>query len=327
MSITTSNKVNWLSVLQGWSILLVVIGHVNLTNVFADPRTPVNLEIMRIIYSFHMPLFMFTSGFLFYKTKMQKDKSYGEILKDRSKRLLIPYAFFTLTTFFLKYAFNPIMMRPVSFSGKEFIDIITFSSNPQGELWFLSTLFILFLFYPVYQWFLENHWKTALLFSIVLLLNLFFPEGILFLCISYAAFYMLFFYLGICFSKYEIWRYFDRISVLLVCTVFMIVSYSFPVYPLLKIFIGIFFSLALCLFLSKQVPAIFQSFRDYAYQIFLLGIFFQMAVRYIYIGIGIESLYWPLYVSSILLALYIPVLLSKQLLKMKNPFIKRCFGL
>ena len=43
------NRINWLSVLQGWSMLLVVIGHVTLTNVFQDPETPVSAEIERII--------------------------------------------------------------------------------------------------------------------------------------------------------------------------------------------------------------------------------------------------------------------------------------
>ena len=92
---TASNRINWLSVLQGWSMLLVVIGHVTLTNVFQNPETPVSAEIERIIYSFHMPLFMFISGFLFYLTKIGRDKGYAETIGDKAKRLLIPYAAFT----------------------------------------------------------------------------------------------------------------------------------------------------------------------------------------------------------------------------------------
>ena len=82
------NRINWLSVLQGWSMLLVVIGHVTLTNVFQDPETPVSAEIERIIYSFHMPLFMFISGFLFYLTKIGRNKRYVETIGDKAKRLL-----------------------------------------------------------------------------------------------------------------------------------------------------------------------------------------------------------------------------------------------
>lgn len=62
-------KITWLQILQGWSMLLVVIGHVTLTGIFENPQTPVSATIERVIYSFHMPLFMFISGFLFYFTK------------------------------------------------------------------------------------------------------------------------------------------------------------------------------------------------------------------------------------------------------------------
>ena len=79
------NRINWLSVLQGWSMLLVVIGHVTLTNVFQDPETPVSAEIERIIYSFHMPLFMFISGFLFYLTKIGRNRDTWRPSETRQK--------------------------------------------------------------------------------------------------------------------------------------------------------------------------------------------------------------------------------------------------
>ncbi len=180
------NRINWLSVLQGWSMLLVVIGHVTLTNVFQDPETPVSAEIERIIYSFHMPLFMFISGFLFYLTKIGRNKRYVETIGDKAKRLLIPYAAFTCATFFLKYAFNPLMRRPVDFSWSEILDIVTFRSNPLAEMWFISTLFVLFLFFPIYKWSLGGKMKSVLMFCAALLIYFFFPKDIELFCISYA---------------------------------------------------------------------------------------------------------------------------------------------
>lgn len=196
------NRINWLSVLQGWSMLLVVIGHVTLTNVFQDPETPVSAEIERIIYSFHMPLFMFISGFLFYLTKIGRNKRYVETIGDKAKRLLIPYAAFTCATFFLKYAFNPLMRRPVDFSWSEILDIVTFRSNPLAEMWFISTLFVLFLFFPIYKWSLGGKMKSVLMFCAALLIYFFFPKDIELFCISYASSYLLFFYTGILISKY-----------------------------------------------------------------------------------------------------------------------------
>ena len=73
-------KIEWLSILQGFSMLLVVIGHVSLTNVPRDPTTPVATCIERVIYSFHMPLFIFISGWLFYYTCLRKKKGYSNVV-------------------------------------------------------------------------------------------------------------------------------------------------------------------------------------------------------------------------------------------------------
>ena len=43
------------------------------------------------------------------------------------------------------------------------------------------------------------------------------------------------------------------------------------------------FSFSLCLNLAKRWPGLFSSFRDYTFQIFLMGIFFQMAIRRIFV--------------------------------------------
>lgn len=324
---TTTNKINWLSVLQGWSMLLVVIGHVTLTNVFENPETPVSAEIERIIYSFHMPLFMFISGFLFYLTKIGRNKNYRETIGDKAKRLLIPYAAFTCVTFFLKYAFNPLMRRPVGFSWSEVLDILTFTSNPLAEMWFVSTLFVLFLFFPLYKWSLGNKARSGLLFCTALLVYFFFPKDIELFCISYASKYLLFFYTGILVSKYGGGKFFDNTALLLCGAVLMVLCSLFPGIPLLNVFVGIFFSLSLCMFLSRHFPGLFGSFRDYTFQIFLMGIFFQIALRLIYAKIGMECLYWPLYIASILLALYMPVLISKAIRKTGIKALGKCFGL
>ena len=89
-------KIEWLAVLQGFSMLLVVVGHVMLTNVSDDPTTPVATKIQQVVYSFHMPLFIFISGWLFYYTCIRKGKSYGEVAKAKLKRLGIPFLAFTL---------------------------------------------------------------------------------------------------------------------------------------------------------------------------------------------------------------------------------------
>ena len=130
-------KITWLQILQGWSMLLVVIGHVTLTGIFENPQTPVSATIERVIYSFHMPLFMFISGFLFYFTKISRNLAYKEVVFDKLKRLGIPYLFFTFFTFAVKFIFSPFMKRPVELSLRQFTDSFLYpGSNPLSEMWF-----------------------------------------------------------------------------------------------------------------------------------------------------------------------------------------------
>lgn len=124
-------KIDWLAVLQGFSMLLVVIGHVSLTNVPGDPSTPIATGIERSIYSFHMPLFIFISGWLFYYTCIRKEKSYRNVVMAKVKRLGVPFLAFTLVATVLKAAFPSLMHRPVT--AQELVDtFLLFRSNPLG---------------------------------------------------------------------------------------------------------------------------------------------------------------------------------------------------
>ena len=101
-------KIEWLSILQGWSMLLVVIGHITLTNTFRDPQYPIAACVERIVYSFHMPLFMFISGFLFHWTKIRKKTRFSVVIREKLMRLGIPFLFFTIMAVLPKLLFAPL---------------------------------------------------------------------------------------------------------------------------------------------------------------------------------------------------------------------------
>lgn len=148
-------KIEWLSVLQGFSMLLVVIGHVTLTNVPGDPATPIATGIERTIYTFHMPLFIFISGWLFYFTCIGREKPFRDMLVSKLKRLAIPFLAFTIIAMVLKLAFPQLMHRVVDV--EEIINtFVFFRSNPLGEMWFVIVLFELMLMYPVYKFITRN---------------------------------------------------------------------------------------------------------------------------------------------------------------------------
>ena len=80
-----------IDLLKGILILLVIVGHIALGHPdhgFYEPR---HNFLRYAIYSFHMPLFIGISGFLFNSEKM-KQLSFGGIINKYLFRMLIPWA-------------------------------------------------------------------------------------------------------------------------------------------------------------------------------------------------------------------------------------------
>jgi fucose 4-O-acetylase-like acetyltransferase len=107
---------------KGIGILFVVLGHALQRNV---PDYDTNF-LFRIIYTFHMPLFIFLSGYV---------SKYGEVktIKKNFFRLLIPF-----------FAWYLIYLIEFSFDVKHFPNPthnILFLKNPYHILWFLWILF------------------------------------------------------------------------------------------------------------------------------------------------------------------------------------------
>ena len=327
-NIVQKNKIIWLSILQGWSMLLVVIGHISLSNEFQDPQYPISSFIEKVIYSFHMPLFMFISGMLLYHTKISKEPKYRSVIVDKIKRLGIPLLFFTFLTLLLKMAFNPLMKRPVEFSLMDFLNYFLYpGTNPLGEMWFIVTLLIIFLFYPFFVWSLRNNRRIVCTILFLLVLNISFPKDIHLLCLSSVAYMLFFFYLGMLIYLKRWISLLSSFRIFLVLLLVFAFTNVFTIVPFVSVLVGIAFSISLCFNIDKVFPSSFHSFRDYTFQIFLMGIFFQIGVRFFYIHLNMGILYLPLYLLSILLALYFPVLISKVILKSNISFLCMCFGL
>lgn len=88
------------------------------------------------------------------------------------------------------------MKRPVELSLRQFTDSFLYpGSNPLSEMWFVATLFIIMLSYPLLKYMITGHFKIAVLIIGSVVLNLFFPPDIFLLCLSNVAYMFLFFLL------------------------------------------------------------------------------------------------------------------------------------
>lgn len=112
----------------GGAICLVVLGHIIQTFCFADFD---NNICFRIIYSFHMPLFMFVSGALVYNPYRPIDSHW---VGKKFKMLVVPFVLWIPITYIVakQYAW-------ISFKDK----IIQVVQSPDNAMWFLWVLFLL----------------------------------------------------------------------------------------------------------------------------------------------------------------------------------------
>ena len=319
-------KIEWLSVLQGFSMLLVVIGHVSLTNIPRDPNTPIASELERIIYTFHMPLFIFISGWLFYFTCIRKEKTYAEVFMAKIKRLGLPFLVFTMVALVLKLMFPSLMNRPVTM--QEVMDtFLYFRSNPLGEMWFIVVLFVLMMLYPLYCYVVKSKW-LALVACVLSILVCVYPTSLTYFQLNKVCHMAPFFVAGILCCRYGWHKCLENFGALGIS--FLMWNIMRVMYDPMGIFsatAGILFSFSLCLDLAKRWPSLFCSFRDYTFQIFLMGIFFQMVVRWVYVRMGCDWLFVPFWCLSVVIGVYVPVMIAKLVEKKAPKFIRLCMGL
>ena len=318
------NKINCISILQGWAIFLVVLGH---CEIWTE-----NKWCMDVCYGVHMPLFMFVSGGLFYLTRLRKDWEWKDVLVDKLKRLGIPYIFFIAFAFGLKVLMASKVKNGVDLSWNGFLQGFIYPMNSgMKEMWFVAALFLIMMAYPLYKWSLKRI-ATAIP---VLLVAMMMP----FVFTSYggggilnwegAIRYFVFFYAGILWFKYDMtsrlktnWGgYLLILLYLLVCTYRKEQTVAVAL-------VGIVGFVWMAKLLSERMPSVLSSFRDQSFQIFLLGIYPQMFVELILMKKMTAIWMQPvLLVLSVLLGIYIPVLISKCIKRLDNRYINMILGL
>ena len=140
-----------------------------------------------------------------------------------------------------------------------------------------------------------------------------------------------FFVTGILCSRFEWHRFMSKWWFLLTMALLFILCNIFEVLPesmkAETAFVGTLFTMSLCLIVGKFIPSLFSSFRDYTFQIFLMGIFFQMVIRWTYVKWGNDILFVPIWLLSVIIGVYAPTFIAKIIDKKAPKYVKMCFGL
>ncbi|WP_372755664.1 acyltransferase family protein [Labilibaculum sp.] len=175
---------------------IAIIGHlIQFNDLAGGTQNP----LFEFIYSFHMPLFFMISGYIANKvTNIHNFRSYGNFILKKFRTLLVPL--FVWSLIINKFFFS------AHWSFITLDDIKNVILNP--GLWFLKTLFEIFLVYGLFQLVsmrIDKQNKLFLdIFLLVIILSILFG-GYLLVNNSYFGSLLLYtisFYTGVFISKY-----------------------------------------------------------------------------------------------------------------------------
>lgn len=149
------DRINWIDMAKGYGILGVIIGHIS---------TP---GITVWIYTFHIPLFFFMSGFLF-----NTNYSLVVFLNRKIKALLIPYFCLAILIVFHELLFN----RGFCWGGIELYEEIVkvIVQERYSPLWFIASLFWANFLYYIINKIIEGYLIKTVLVIILLSFSIIF---------------------------------------------------------------------------------------------------------------------------------------------------------
>ena len=127
-------RIPWVDMAKGYGILAIFTGHLVEGTIIGD-----------FVYSFHLPLFFFLSGYLF-----KADMSFGKFISKKARSILLPYFILGLPVVFFsvyyplvftglvhKWLVNPAVLWDAFCDGL----IKFFIQNRYGTMWYLAVLF------------------------------------------------------------------------------------------------------------------------------------------------------------------------------------------
>lgn len=148
-------RIDWIDRLKGFAFFFVILGHLPLKGLLKIGSHAFRLAVFKSwIYSFHMPLFFFVTGFTYDIDKIARTRVTTYVLK-LVKRMLIPYLWMELLSMAIHYAIVRINGKG-EVTVKHFIGGILAGNNhlynaPSNPLYFVLLLFLaeLVLFFIV----------------------------------------------------------------------------------------------------------------------------------------------------------------------------------
>ncbi len=169
-TVTKKERVLWIDAVKGIGITLMILGHMQISESLLD-----------FIYSFHMPLFVIISGFLF-----RGDTRVSPSVKRRAKALLLPYLYTNTAALFVRLllllkagTFTPAgalgiarAQTKASLLGMGFARNLFVNTESVGPIWFVPFLFCVHIMFLLLTKFFKNKSRTSEIIEFVVVASL-----------------------------------------------------------------------------------------------------------------------------------------------------------
>lgn len=149
MSLTQNKRIEWIDMAKGYGMIAVIISHICLG--------PLNLWL----YTFHMPLFFFLSGYVF-----SNKVDFGVFVKKKAKSILLPYVSLGIPIIIFTLLADVIKN---SFSVDGTIELIKgfIIQKRLWTLWYIACLFFLNLIFYIITKFIKRKSVIAVLVALM----------------------------------------------------------------------------------------------------------------------------------------------------------------
>lgn len=316
-----------ISFLQAFGIIGVVMGH----SFYKHEE----FFIFQWIYSFHMPLFFFISGYLLKYTNEQKEIHLADIslygykgfIMGKIKRLLIPYVVISSLALIPKSLLNSFAARPVDLTIAEYGRMLAYPwDNVIIFFWFLPTLFCIFIIISfasrVFSY-LKCRIPFLLFLALLLLLHLFNPlKGVKIFNLEGVASYLFYFALGyyVCYKGLMQGLIRHLIFVTFILFLFSIVFLYIPVFDGKDVLVainGIVLSICLGRIYVIHNYTFLNHLFGASYAIYLFSWFPQVMSQQVLLSLTCAH-WWIGTCLAVLSGLYVPVLIYRWILRNKE---------
>lgn len=169
-----SNRIDWIDFAKGFTILLVVLGHVTLgmyeSNRFLAYQEDL-LLFTQLIYIYHIPVFFALSGFFFKSTG--NFRVFGRQTLQKLLAFAVPYVFYSIVLFVLQNIGGSSVRHQTSI-----MDLLSIYYKPLSVSWYLYVLFFIIVTVSFLSIFIKNKGILFIIFTLGFLLSLLLPSDV-----------------------------------------------------------------------------------------------------------------------------------------------------